>query len=129
RIRSNRYLVPTNRHGGECGDFFVRATCDSIAGARDATPRKLSVSASGARTLEIPAAASPRYGHQRHRRLVALDPSSIAHCSQTLARDGVHGGITGVATDRFPLHGQLLIAISDAFGREALRVSSGGQHG
>jgi len=51
--------------------------------------------------------------HQRHRRLVALGLASIAR----------------VTTDRFSLHGQLLIAISGAFGREGLRVSRGGQHG
>ena len=143
RIRSSRYLVPTNRHSGESGDFFVRATCDSIAGARDSTPRGLEISGSGAGTSKFPAAVPLGRGHsdsgngaqlqqsshQRHRRLGALAPPSIALCRQTLAQDGAHGGITDVATDRFSFHGQLRIAISGAFVREGRRVSSGGQHG
>jgi hypothetical protein len=114
RIRSSRYLFPASRRGGKSGDFLVRATCDSIAGASDPTPRKLGVGASGAGTLSIPAAVSPMYGRcdggtgaqlkqsgqQRHRRLVALGVPSIAHCPQTLAQDGVRGGITFLATDR-----------------------------
>jgi len=122
RIRSSRYLVPTNRHSGESGDFFVRATCDSIAGARDSTPRGLEISGSGAGTSKFPAAVPLGYGrsdsgngaplqqsgHRRHRRLIALGLPPI---------------------HRFSLHDQTLIAISGAFVREGRRVSSGGQHG
>jgi len=91
RIRSNRYLVPTNRHSG------------------------------GPRLQQS--------DHRRHHRLAALGLPSIAHCPQTLAQDGVRGGITDAATDRFSPHGKPLIAISGAFVRERLRVSLGGQHG
>lgn len=110
RIRSDRYLVPTNRHG-----------------------------VSGAGTSSAPAAASPRYGrhgsgtgaqlrqsgHQRNRRRVALGLALVARCPQTLARDGVRGGIAD-ATDRFSRLVQLLITIRRATTPEGLLVLQGG---
>ena len=119
RSRSERYLVPADRHRGEAGDFFVRATCDSIAGAHDSTPRGLDIGGSGAGTSRFPATGCGRHGsrngaplqqscHRRHRRLIALGLPPI---------------------HRFSPHDQTLIAISGAFGREGLRASRGGQHG
>jgi len=60
---------------------------------------------------------------------------SLAACDRSravrvrLAPDGARGATTDVPTDRIFLHRQQVIAISDAFVREGLRVSQGGQHG
>ena len=142
RICSGRYLVLRNRHGVEPGGFFVCATRDFGAGADDGTPGKFDVGGgSGAATYSIPAAvpqgtaamtAARGLSYSNHqlrqsgRQRIGWSLSglpSIARCQQTVAQDGVRGGITCAAADGFCVHGQGHIAISGVFSREGLFVS------
>ena len=95
-------------------------------------PGKFDVNASGAAAYNIAISVPPgtagmvpslalEYNSQSGNGLLGVGWSlsgllSVGRCAQTMAQDGVRGGVTFTSTDRFCLDSQRLIAISGAYG-------------
>ena len=113
--------------------FLTAYSTKGCAGAMS-LPGQLDVSATGAATYNIPIALPPGaagmtptlsldYSSQRTNGLLGVGwslagLSSIARCPQTLAQDGVVGGVNYDANDRFCLDGRRLVAINGTYGAD-----------
>jgi len=104
------------------------ASVGTISAQTMSLPGKFNVSATGAATYSIPIAVPPGtagmapaltldYNSQSGNGILGIGWSlgglpSIGRCAQTMAQDGVVGGINYNANDRFCLEGQRLVAIN-----------------
>jgi hypothetical protein len=114
--------------------LFAHSTAGGSATATMSLPGQFGVSPSGASTYTIPIAVPPgtagivpslslAYSSQGGNGLLGVGWAlsglpAIIHCPQTVAQDGVAGGVKFDASDRFCMGGQRLVVISGVYGAD-----------
>ena len=111
---------------------LITVAAHAVTSPVGATPGTFVVSASGAATYSIPIQVPPGingmqpdislvYNSQAGNGIAGVGwgiggLSAITRCGATMDRDGIKGGVSLDATDKFCLDGQRLVAISGAYG-------------
>jgi Salmonella virulence plasmid 65kDa B protein/Insecticide toxin TcdB middle/N-terminal region/FG-GAP-like repeat len=135
RIRSSRSLMPSTAMALSLAVFLlVDLLAPPAIAQMMSLPGKHAVDANGGAGYNIPIAVpsgtaglaptlSFQYNNQSGNGLLGMGWSlgglpSVGRCPQTVAQDGVAGGVNYDANDRFCLDGQRLMAINGAYGAD-----------